>query len=219
MPGLKSKPSIVFENEEFWVINKPAGWTVQKDDHAPGVLAWLTELTGAVALPVHRIDKPTTGLLLVAKTNHANSGLSTAFQERKVTKVYLAISDQKPKKKQGWVKGDMAPSRRGQYKLLRSQENPAITQFNSTALGQGMRGYWLFPKTGKTHQLRVAMKSLGSPILGDSQYAGSSSEQLYLHAWSLSFNLNGESFSFQVKPPESWFSLWPETDMSLDNEG
>lgn len=207
MPGLK--PTIEFENEHFWLINKPIGWTVQKDEQAPGVLAWLTEQTGLSALPVHRLDKPTSGLLLVAKTNYANRQLSMAFQDKKIAKTYIAISDAKPKKKQGWVKGDMAKSRRGQYKLLRSTENPAVTQFQSIALEGGLRGFLLTPKSGKTHQLRVAMKSLGSPILGDAQYAGTEAERVYLHAWSLSFSFDEKDYNFECLPDDGWLAKWP----------
>jgi tRNA pseudouridine32 synthase/23S rRNA pseudouridine746 synthase len=209
MPG--RDPEIVFESDSFWVIDKPEGWTVQKDEKAPGVLEWLQTTFNCKAYPSHRIDKPTTGLLLVAKTVEANRILSQAFEAREITKTYIAISDQKPKKKQGWVKGDMAPSRRGQYKLLRTSERPAITQFNSQALEGGLRGFIIKPKTGKTHQLRVALKSLGSPILGDTLYAGTPAERVYLHAWQLEFQFEGQAFQFTADPDEQWKKLWPIT--------
>ena len=207
---LGHNPTIVFENDDFWVIDKPVGWTIQKDEHAPSVLNWLREKTDLAALPVHRIDKPTSGIVLVAKTNHANRQLSMAFEAREVKKTYLAISDKKPKKKQGWVKGDMATSRRSQFKLLRSLENPAITQFTSVSLQDGMRGYILSPKTGKTHQIRVAMKSIGSPILGDTLYAGSEAERVYLHAWQIEFTLDQHQYQFTAKPSSQWLEHWPE---------
>lgn len=205
MPG--PEPHILFEHDDFFVVDKPAGWTIQRDEQAHSVLWWLKS-QGYSAFPTHRLDKPTTGLLLVAKTPESNQKLSMAFAEREVQKTYLAVSDQKPKKKQGWVKGDMAPSRRSQWKLLRSQENPAITSFASQAIGDGVRGFILSPKTGKTHQLRVAMKSLGSPIIGDTLYGGSPAERLYLHAWRLQFTYRDESFSFECAPKGAWFERW-----------
>lgn len=203
------EPEIFAEHEDFWIISKPAGWTVQRDSVAPSVLEWLQQATGNKPLPVHRLDKPTSGLLLVARNDDANRTLSLAFAERSVTKTYLAISDRKPKKKQGWVKGDMAPSRRGQWKLLRTQEKPAITQFSSYLLEAPMRGYVLHPKTGKTHQLRVAMKSLGCPILGDQRYGGTEAERLYLHAWQLEFRYHDQQYSYRLDPAADGLAQWP----------
>ncbi len=208
MPGLK--PEIIEENEDFWLLNKPIGWTVQRDDQAPSVLAWLLDTFDQKGLPVHRLDKPTSGLLIVAKTNAANRQLSLNFLNRKVEKTYLAISDQKPKKKQGWVKGDMAQSRRSQWKLMRTTENPAITQFESELLVPGVRGFILKPKTGKTHQLRVAMKSIGSPILGDALYGGNEHPRLLLHAWRLAFEFKGTDYRFEALPTQSWDYDWPK---------
>lgn len=205
----ESTPDILSETPGFWVINKPVGWTVQRDTDAPSVLHWLETETDIKPFPVHRLDKPTSGLLLVAKTAEANRELSIAFAERTVSKTYLAVSDCKPKKKQGWVKGDMAPARRGQWKLLRSSENPAITQFSSYLLAAPMRGFVLKPKTGKTHQLRVAMKSLGAPILGDSRYGGSDADRVFLHAWRIEFSYRGEQHFYQQNPQPGDHTAWP----------
>lgn len=216
MPG--PKPEIIFANEHFWLINKPIGWTIQKDEQAPSILLWLNEQEDQTAYPVHRLDKPTSGLLIVAKTPDANRALSMAFAAKQISKTYLAISATKPKKKQGWVKGDMAKSRRGQFKLLRTQDNPASTQFKSVALADGLRGFLLRPKTGKTHQLRVALKSLGSPILGDKLYAGESAERLYLHAYALRFELFEQSYEFQRLPDSAWLAKWPQSEIELINK-
>ena len=215
---LGPKPDILFAHKDFWVINKPPGWTVQADAHAPGVLGWLKQ-THQQAWPVHRLDKPTSGLLLVARNREGNQYLSQAFAERRVSKHYLAVSDHKPKKKQGWVKGDMVPARRSQWKLLHSCSNPAVTHFVSQSVAPGMRGFHLAPKTGKTHQLRVALKSLGAPILGDTLYGGTSAERLYLHAWQLQFDYHGEAMHFSAPANGHWFEHWLQQPgfQQLDN--
>lgn len=205
MPG--PEPSIHHETADFWVISKPTGWTVQRDADAPSILQWLNDQQ-QTAYPVHRLDKPTSGLLLVARNTAANQCLSQAFARRDVSKTYLALSDARPKKKQGWIRGDMKPARRSQWKLLRQQTNPAVTQFRSSALGDGLRGFVLWPKTGKTHQLRVAMKSLGCPIIGDTLYGGSRSDRLYLHAWQLCFDYQGHEYRFQINPDDDLFHYW-----------
>lgn len=160
--------------------------------------------------PVHRLDTVTTGVLIFAKTARAAAQLGALFEQRQIEKYYIAIANQKPKKKQGAVVGDMAAARRGSYKLLRSNQNPAITQFfsHSTQSKQypAQRLFLLKPHTGKTHQLRVMMKSIGAPIVGDERYGGGASERTHLHAYQIGFEWNGERLSYQVLPTDGEFS-------------
>jgi tRNA pseudouridine32 synthase/23S rRNA pseudouridine746 synthase len=153
--------------------------------------------------PVHRLDKMTSGLMIFATNLASAQQFQQLFAQHNVEKYYLAVSDKKPRKKQGLISGDMAKSRRGMWKLLRSQENPAITQFFSYPLNAGKRLYLLKPHSGKTHQIRVALASIGSPILGDPSYASQSATQEqrgYLHAYALAFSLNGKSYRYISAP-------------------
>lgn len=206
--GPQNEPVLIDTYDDFWVVDKPPGWTVQRSDNAPSILSWLIDVTGEAAFPVHRLDKLTSGLLLVARTKVGNQQLSRAFAERAVTKVYAAISRNKPSKKQGWVKGDMSKSRRGQWKLLRSQTNPAVTYFRTESIAPSVRGFYLYPHSGKTHQLRVAMKALGSPILGDTRYGGDSAERMHLHAWSLSLTFNNQPMFWLSQPAGGIYDQW-----------
>ncbi|GAD90638.1 putative pseudouridine synthase [Vibrio halioticoli NBRC 102217] len=211
---------IVDDQAQFVLINKHASVSVHKDEQETGLLDEVRRYLGCGPLYlVHRLDKMTSGLLLLGKTQQAASQLSQAFAQRKVEKFYLAISDKKPKKKQGLIKGDMAKSRRSMWKLMPTTENPAITQFFS-ASAQGYRIFLCKPKTGKTHQIRVALKSVGSPIVGDPIYSPSSdSDRGYLHAFALSFELEGNSYRYQLDPSsDSRFGeLWqlPEIQQQI----
>jgi len=197
--------TILFENSQFILFNKPAGLSFHSED-GEGFVVKAEKQTGIKFYSVHRLDKMTSGLLLLAKSSEDANRLTRLFEERKIEKFYLAISMRKPKKKQGWIKGDMGTSRRGSYKLLDTKENPAITQFVSTALRTHERFFLIKPHTGKTHQIRVALKSLGSPIAGDIRYAASDDakreDRGYLHAYALRFNLDEEEFSFCYPPDE-----------------
>ncbi len=199
------KIDVIFENEDFLLVNKPAGLSFHSEDGAGLVVMLCEQLKIKQLYSVHRLDKMTSGLLILAKRSEVANVLTGLFQERKVEKFYLALSMRKPKKKQGWIKGDMGASRRGSYKLLSTNENPAVTQFISIALRTHERFFLVKPHTGKTHQIRVALKSLGSPVAGDIRYAASEDakreERGYLHAYALRFELNGEAFCF-VCPPE-----------------
>lgn len=196
--------SIVAENEDFVLIDKMPGFSVHKDQEDSGLAMQIKEDQGySELMPVHRLDKVTSGLMLFARHHAAASELSRAFSEHQVEKFYLALSDKKPKKKQGAVMGDMTRARRGAWRLAKTLVRPAVTQFFSQSLKPGVRLFLLRPLTGKTHQIRVAMKSVGAPIIGDPLYHEKNetvSDRAYLHAYSLSFPFQGEQHRFTVLP-------------------
>ena len=197
---------LLYENSAFVLVDKPAGLNFHSEEEA-GLVVQTKELLKLEEIyPVHRLDKMTSGLVLFAKTKEAAQIFGKMFEERQIEKYYLAISLRKPKKKQGWVKGDMQSARRGDWMLLTTINNPAITQFHSTALRVGERGFLVKPHTGKTHQIRVALKSLGAPIAGDLRYARSEEakkeDRGYLHAYALRFTFENEEYAFVQAPKE-----------------
>jgi tRNA pseudouridine32 synthase/23S rRNA pseudouridine746 synthase len=195
---------IIFENNDFIVVNKPHNVNFHSEEEA-GFVVQISQQLRIPLFPVHRLDKMTSGLVIFAKSSEVAALFGKMFENREVEKYYLALSMRKPKKKMGWIKGDMASARRGDYKLLTTMANPAITQFISCALRTHERFFLIKPHTGKTHQIRVALKSLGSPIAGDERYAQAdiarTEDRGYLHAYALRFTLNNELFSF-VLPPD-----------------
>lgn len=196
---------IIHDNDEFLVFSKPAGLSFHSEEGA-GFVVKAEQQTGLKLYSVHRLDKMTSGLLLLAKSSEVANKLTKLFETRKIQKFYLAISLRKPKKKQGWIKGDMGSARRGSYKFLKTNDSPAITQFHSTSLREGERLFLVKPHTGKTHQIRVALKSIGSPIAGDIRYAATEDAKLeergYLHAYALSFIFDEKAYYF-VSAPKS----------------
>jgi len=168
--------------------------------------------------PVHRLDKMTSGLLIFAKNSETAKIFQQLFEQHLIQKYYLALSDMKPKKKQGLIKGDMAKSRRSAWKLLRSQENPAISQFKSYSIKAGLRLYLIKPHSGKTHQIRVALNSIGSPIIGDTLYGGTSeTDRGYLHAYALQFTLNSIEYKYIQTPKSGELFLLPELSEQIDS--
>lgn len=193
---------IIFQHDEFLVVNKHPNVSVHKDD---GDTMLLEEINAKVQCEklylVHRLDKMTSGILLLAKNRAAARELSEQFAQRTVEKYYLAIGAKKPKKKQGLIAGGMERSRRSSWKLTNSTTNLAMTQFFSVAGESGQRIFLCKPHTGKTHQIRVALKSIGSAIVGDPIYNSSDrSDRGYLHAYALRFSYQGEVFSLQCSP-------------------
>lgn len=194
--------TIAFHHADFYLLDKPAGAPMHANEQELSVVHQLAAQTGETLYPVHRLDTPTSGALLIARNQAAAAALSQLFEQRQISKTYVAIAAGKPSKKQGLISGDMDKVRRGNWRLLHSQINPAQTRFVSHSLKPGYRYYVLQPLTGRTHQLRVALKSLGAPIVGDQRYGGEPHEYLHLHAWKLSFRYAGEPFDLTVALPD-----------------
>ena len=196
---VNNRLKIAFAHDDFYILEKPLGLNFHSEE-GPGFVVLAEQQLSQKLYAVHRLDKVTSGLIILARNKTAAAKFTTLFTEHAINKFYLAISDAKPKKKQGWIKGDMAKSRRGAFKLLTTTINPAITRFYSLNYKPGFRGYILKPYSGKTHQLRVALKSIGSAILGDVMYSGTASERTYLHAYALSFVWRGEQIQLTLPP-------------------
>ncbi|WP_299073522.1 TIGR01621 family pseudouridine synthase [uncultured Paraglaciecola sp.] len=192
---------ILFEHPDFVVINKPCNLAVQNEAHQSGILPILCKQLKVEQLwLVHRLDKVTSGILVLAKHPQAAANFGHMFEQKQIEKFYLAISTKKPKKKQGAVKGGMKKVRDGKWMLNSSNTNVAISQFFSFSLSAGIRMFLVKPLTGKTHQIRVALKSIGSPILGDELYKGDSSDRTYLHAYYLRFTYQNQPICIHCAP-------------------
>jgi tRNA pseudouridine32 synthase/23S rRNA pseudouridine746 synthase len=206
---------IITQTDDFVIVSKSAGVNFHDEGElGAGLFSQvkhylLQQMNIETLYPVHRLDKMTSGLLIFATTSNSAKIFGELFETHKVEKYYLAISDKKPTKKQGLIKGDMVKSRRGMFKLMRTMENPAITQFYSYSIGNKRRLYLLKPHSGKTHQLRVALSSIGVPILGDPLYSSSDKANLhnntdrgYLHAYALRFTYLTTHYEFVLPPTE-----------------
>lgn len=208
--------SIIANEEKFVVINKPSGVEMHHPQY--GVCNLLKkQLQLDEIFLVHRLDKATSGCMVLAKTSKTASMLAQQFAQGQVSKYYIALSSQKPKKKQGKISGYMCKSRNGSFMLARqppsSNDNTdgirvkgshspslASTFFLSESDANTRRLFYLKPISGKTHQLRVALKSLGSPILGDTRYKGKQADRLYLHSWQLEFCLLNKAYCYHSLP-------------------
>lgn len=209
-----SEPVLLEANRSFVIIRKPEGLSFHSTDGKKGVLQVLRAMedggripSGERLYPVHRLDQVTSGILIFARGRKNANLLGNEFRHSRVKKIYIAISDRKPSKKQGSIIGDMEKGRGGAWILKRETKNPAITSFLSYSIPErrpGLRAYILSPHTGRTHQLRVAMKSLGAPILGDPMYGrydlAREEERTYLHATGIRFTLGSKSYQFMDLP-------------------
>jgi len=204
----------LFENEDIVVVNKPEGMAAiperQKEPPpAESLYKWLCAQRGEQLFIVHRIDKGTSGVILYARNAEAHRQLSLQFQRRLVRKEYLALVHGVVAADEGAIDKPL-----GQHGSGRVAVNPQHGRESSTEYRVLHRfpAYTLveaYPKTGRRHQIRVHLYSIGHPIVGDRLYGDPMIQRDYprmmLHACKLTIRLpNGEMLTVEAPPPESF---------------
>ncbi|MFN8530967.1 MAG: RluA family pseudouridine synthase [Anaerolineae bacterium] len=223
-PGIEPEPielDVLYEDDDLAVINKPAGLIVhpgagnERGTLANAILARYPQIAQINISPkrrgiVHRLDKDTSGLILVAKHNMAMHKLMRQFQERTVEKYYLALVEKAPKTTTGRIDApiDRDPKNRKKMAVIK-RGNPAVSEFvvlETFREGQTLVQVKLL--TGRTHQIRVHMEFIGAPVVGDRIY-GYRKQRIplkgqFLHAAKLAFDhpRTGERMTFEAPLPE-----------------
>ncbi len=218
-------PTIVYEDRNFLAINKPAGLITHPKnagDKTPSVTSWILKHYPALAdvgeYPdrpgiMHRLDKDTSGILLIAKNQPTYDYLKGLFQTRKIKKYYLALVIGQLKEDRGVI--DAPIGRIGMKrttiakhgKLVDKKE--ASTEYTTVKKFEKYTLLEILPHTGRTHQIRVHLKHIGHPIIGDDLYAPKDAKRpeglarLFLHARKLEFTTpDGKAMSLEADLPE-----------------
>lgn len=196
--------NILYEDEDLAVIDKPAGMVVHVSaHHEKGTLVnallyrWKegSELSqGSASFRpgiVHRLDKETSGCIIVAKNDVTHAGLAASFSERTIKKTYLAVVEGRPRQRQGSIVLPIGrhPTQRLKMTVRRPpQGREAITDYQVLTSSSAYSLIACFPHTGRMHQIRVHLQQLGFPIVGDTLYGkrGEWNRHL-LHAWKIEF--------------------------------
>jgi 23S rRNA pseudouridine1911/1915/1917 synthase len=217
---------ILYEDASIMAINKPAGMVVHPSfGHSEGTL--VNALLGYLgkepyASPsqpvhcdkirpgiVHRLDKGTTGVIIVAKDPLTQEMLSSLFKERDVRKTYRAIIEGSPKNDEGSIEGNIGrhPTDRKKMTVLRDKGRQAFTAYRVKEKLKGFSYLEAYPRTGRTHQIRVHLAHIGHPVVGDEKYGRSArtlAARPLLHAWKLEFvhPLQKTPLSIEAPVPE-----------------
>ncbi len=228
---IKKPLDIIFENDDILVINKPANLSVHQDiqgHQKETLINWLlgNDITlssiGGIHRPgiVHRLDKDTSGVLIIAKNDKTHHFLQQQFADRAVDKTYLTLVDGTPPTKTGTINSPITRDLVDRKKMKvssSSKARPSVTHFktiqtyhvpNSTKKCSLLK---VQIETGRTHQIRVHMASIGHPVIGDDKYGSTKINQLFkplglkrqfLHAHKLKLKINNsENKSFTSELP------------------
>jgi 23S rRNA pseudouridine1911/1915/1917 synthase len=211
-------PIIIFEDADILVVNKPAGMIVYPDGKHdyPALSHWLNEKYGEGNFHfVHRIDRQTSGVLIIAKNEIAHGRLKKQFQNRDVKKVYRAFVYGSLKDERGTIDRPIGSARggRGPRSATRptGTERDAVTVWRRIKNGESVAYLEAFPQTGRTHQIRVHLSAIQHPILCDELYAPTRAPmlgftRLALHALSVVFThpTSGEEVRFEAPLPDDF---------------
>lgn len=212
---------IVYEHEHFLIINKPPQLSV----HAPSSVSqevtlvdWLIsrfqeiKKVGHEDRPgiVHRLDKNTSGLIIISRNNYAHEFLSSSFKNRLIKKTYQAVVKGHPSG-QGSIGLPISrhPLHRTKMRSVPGDGRPSVTHYKVLAYFADSALVEFNPVTGRTHQIRVHSAAIGHPIIGDSVYGTSSKliDRQALHSFSLTFTFEGKEYSFTQELPADFNNL------------
>ena len=195
--------SIIFEDQNIIVFNKDAGLNVQAGTRIGcSIDDVLVEFSSNGIRPrlVHRLDRDTSGILIVAKNLDTSKKISDLFQNHKISKTYIAITSGSPKSRTGKLNIEIADNKGSKtaetnYKILeRLKENLYLVEFN--------------PKTGRKHQIRITAKELGCPILGDKKYGPHTKQKnLFLHCLEMKLSIDNKKYSFKAELPKHFLEV------------
>lgn len=190
------KLTILYQDDAIVVVDKPADVLTipdRFDPELPSLSHLVSKRIGTTALPVHRLDRPTSGVIVFAKTTDAQRSLSTQFEERSVEKIYQAIVDGRPSNPSGLIDQPLAPhpSKLGRM-IVSNKGKSAQTKYTVTDFFGGYSLLDLELLTGRTHQIRVHLAFIGHPLMVDPFY-GNRSEFLLSSLKRRKFNLKKEA--------------------------
>jgi 23S rRNA pseudouridine1911/1915/1917 synthase len=216
--------AVAYEDEHLVVVDKPAGLVVHPArGHRTGTLA--QALAGraaggedpARAGIVHRLDRDTSGLLVVARTEEAHRALKAAIQRREVVREYLALVEGRPPARSGTIDAPLGRDRRHRTRVSSDTDDPreAVTHFE---LAEALGAHTLLRvrlETGRTHQIRAHLEAIGHPVAGDPEYGGAGEglglARQFLHAARLAFDHPATGGRLDLRSP-----LPPDLQAALD---
>ncbi len=204
---------VIFEDDDFIAVAKPAGVVVHSSrETGDDAISVVSQQIGKPVFAFHRLDKGTSGILLLGKRKVFAGQVTRAFEKKLVRKAYLAVVEGKWDPRVSRVEAKIEKPETGPI-FVSENGKPALTTFRLFTSSAQKSFIEALPKTGRTHQIRVHCVHAGHAILGDTMYGKSrgsvSPEQLALHAHSLSFTHPGTKQRLELRSmPSEWLDTW-----------
>ena len=206
------KKSILYENDNFLIIDKWSGISVQGGSNIVISIDTIIKNISETYNLVHRLDKETSGLMIIAKNLKYTRFFGQLFKSQKLKKTYLAICDGIPRLKESYV--DLNINSNTSEKVIKTQTFYKVLSYNdNTSLIK------FEPKTGKKHQLRLVAKNLGCPIVGDIKYnlnTNNQRENLKLNAYMLEFDIEDNEFKITSAIPKDFTNFLKLKNIKLN---
>ncbi len=205
--------SIIFENNDFIVLNKWSQIATQGGSKIKTSIDHIIKNINSNYRLVHRLDKETSGLLLIAKNLNYAKKLSYLFKQKEITKFYIALCEGKPKNNNSQVKLEI------KNKKLKIENT--LTNYKVVNTNKSISSIVFNPQTGKMHQLRIVSKNLGCPIVGDNKYNIHSKykkESLMLHAFALKFTIDTKQYEYISKLPDVFHKFIKKNNLKINRD-
>jgi len=215
---------ILYEDNHLLAVYKPAGMLVQGDktgddtilDHYKDYIKTTYAKPGAVYLnAAHRLDRPVSGCLILCKTSKSLTRVTTAFRERKVKKMYHALAHMRSNQPEGLIthhlRKDTSKNKTSVVKTSAKGAKKAQLSFSMSGAWSDMCLYRVHPLTGRSHQIRVQLSAIGSPVIGDRKYGGLPIDDpsfIYLHCTAMGFEHPVKKEPVFISLPPAKEELW-----------
>ena len=202
----ENEKSLISHNDDFIVINKRSGISSQggtkSKNNLIDIFSNSSLFEDTKPYSVHRLDKETSGVMIIAKNYSSAKLLTSLFRLRKIHKTYLGICHGIFKNRKGEIRGNLV-----KYEREKKITELAITNYNVISSNNFFSFVELKPITGRKHQLRKQLASMGNPIVGDNKYniikqKNTNEKKLMLHAYKIKFMINNKKYNFDAKPPD-----------------
>ena len=200
---------VIEDNENFIVLNKKSGIAVQGGTKSRknliDIYSGSDYFSNTKPFSVHRLDKDTSGILIIAKNRATAQLLTSLFRIRRIHKLYLAVCIGYLKNKKGQLINELVKIDNGKEKIEK-----AVTKFRVIKENNNLSLLELSPITGRKHQLRKQLAFLGNPILGESKYnlkKNINGKKLFLHAFKIKFLIKDKKYNFEAKLPKYFSDL------------
>jgi RluA family pseudouridine synthase len=205
-------PHVLYEDADILAVDKPEGIVSVSEAGKGGLPELLKPVFPGKLFPVHRLDREVSGVILFAKNAAAHRHLNMEFDRRAVRKTYLALVHGLPARERGTIDGPIREFGSGRMGVDPERGKPSSTEFERLEMFEGTTLLKAFPATGRRHQIRVHLFSIGHPVVGDLRYGDRSVQsrfpRLMLHALAVEFRSpGGKDLRIEAPLPATFSSV------------